>query len=98
MVDDSTATSSAVALAAGLRAREFSSRELLELYLDRIDRLDGDVHAVVTLDADRARAAADAADDAIARGGTLGRSTASRSRSRTPSRPRASVPPAARAS
>ena len=72
MVDDSTATRSAVQLAAGLRAREFSSRELLELYLDRIDRLDGDVHAVVTLDADRARAAADAADDAIARGATPG--------------------------
>jgi amidase len=72
VVDDRIATSSAVQLMAGLRAREFSSRELLELYLDRIQRLDGDVHAVVTLDAERARAAADAADAAIARGDALG--------------------------
>ncbi len=72
MVDDSTATSSAAQLAARIRARELSSRDLLELYLDRIGRLDGDVHAVVTLDADRARAAADAADAAVARDADLG--------------------------
>ena len=72
MVDDSTATRSATELAAGIRAKEWSSRELLELYLDRIDRLDGPVNAVVTLDADRARGAADAADAALARGDDLG--------------------------
>ncbi len=72
MVDDSVATSPAVQLAAQIRARELSSRDLLELYLDRIGRLDGDVHAVVTLDADRARIAADAADDAMAAGVDLG--------------------------
>jgi amidase len=72
VVDDRTATTSAVQLAAGIRAREFSSRDLLELYLDRIARLDGDVHAVVTLDADRARDAADAADAAVAHGELLG--------------------------
>ena len=59
MVDDSTATRSATELAAGIRDKQWSSRELLDLYLDRIDRLDGPVNAVVTLDADRARAAAD---------------------------------------
>ncbi len=72
MVDDRTATSPAVHLAGRIRAGELSSRDLLELYLDRIGRLDGDVHAVVTLDADRARVAADAADDAVARGADLG--------------------------
>ena len=53
-------------------AREVSSRELLELYLDRIERLNRAVNAVVTLDADRARAAADAADDATRPGGGVG--------------------------
>ena len=50
------ATSSAVELTAALRSKEISARELLDLYLERIDRLDRDgVNAVVTLDADRAR-------------------------------------------
>jgi amidase len=65
-------TSSASALAAAIRTGDVSSRELLELYLDRIERLDRDVHAVVTLDAERARAAADAADESRARGDALG--------------------------
>src|SRR4051795_8996412 len=72
MVDDSLATRSASELAAGIRAKEWSSRELLELYLDRIDRLNGPVNAVVTLDADRAREVADAADAALARGDAVG--------------------------
>ncbi len=70
--DDTIATRSASELAAGIRAKEWSSRELLELYLDRIDRLNGPVNAVVTLDADRARVAADAADAALARGDAVG--------------------------
>ncbi len=52
--------------------KDVSSRELLDLYLSRVDRLDESVHAVVTLDADRARAAADAADAATARGDSTG--------------------------
>jgi amidase len=72
VVDDRIATRSAVQLVGGLRSRELSSRELLELYLARIDRLGGEINAVVTLDADRARAAADAADAATARGDALG--------------------------
>ena len=67
------ATSSAVELTAALRSKEISARELLDLYLERIDRLDrGGVNAVVTLDADRARAAARAADEALARGDAVG--------------------------
>ena len=72
MADERTATLSASELAAGIRAKEWSSRELLDLYLDRIDRLNGPVNAVVTLDADRARVAADAADVALARGDAVG--------------------------
>src|SRR5437763_10978217 len=53
---------SATALAAALRAREIGARELLERYLDRVERLNGRLNAVVTLDVERARAAADRAD------------------------------------
>jgi amidase len=66
------ATDSATELAAALRRREAGSVELLDLYLDRIDRLGGDVHAVVTLDVDRARAACADADAALARGDAVG--------------------------
>jgi amidase len=72
MVDDSTATRSASELAAGIRDGQWSSRELLHLYLDRIERLNGPINAVVTLDVDRAHAAADAADAALARGDAVG--------------------------
>src|SRR5688572_14770920 len=69
---DDLATAPATELAGAIRAKEIASRELLDLYLDRIDRLDGPVNAVVTLDADRARDAATAADDALARGEVAG--------------------------
>ncbi|MBV9164453.1 MAG: amidase [Pseudonocardiales bacterium] len=59
-------------LAEAIRTKELSSRELLEAYLDRIGRLDGEINAVVTLDVERARAAAAAADEATARGELLG--------------------------
>src|SRR5687767_2217753 len=72
MTGDAIATWPAVRLAAAIRAREISSRELLELYLDRIARLDPKLNAVVTLDAEGARARCAAADDALARGGVLG--------------------------
>jgi amidase len=48
------------------------SRELLEHFLARIDRLNSKINAVVTLDVERARHAADAADAARARGTLLG--------------------------
>jgi amidase len=67
-----SATSTATELAAAIRSRQVSSLELLDVYLDRIDRLGPLVNAVVTLDAERARAEASAADDATARGEVVG--------------------------
>ena len=67
-----TATATAVELAGAIRAKDLGSLELLDLYLDRIDRLGGDVNAVVTLDADRARDLARSADEATARGDAVG--------------------------
>jgi amidase len=62
----------ATELAAMLRAREISARELLEAHLDRIERWNPAVNAVVTLDAEGARAAADAADAVLASGADVG--------------------------
>jgi amidase len=61
-VDDDFGLAAAVTLAAAIRERTISSRELLELYLRRLERINPQLNAVVTLDADRAVAAAEAAD------------------------------------
>jgi amidase len=71
-MDEALATQDATTLAGAIKRKEVSSRELLDLYLDRIDRLNPAVNAVVTLDVDRARAAADAADGMTARGEKVG--------------------------
>jgi amidase len=62
----------AVDLVAALQKREVSARELLDHYLGRVERLNPPLNAVVTLDVEGARKAADAADAARARGETLG--------------------------
>ena len=62
----------AVRLTRAIRAGEVSSRELLDLFLARIERLGGEVNAVVTLDVERARAQADEADAAAAQGSYFG--------------------------
>ena len=55
-----------------LRAGEVSSRELVDLHLERIERLDGRLNAVVTLDAEGARRQADDLDRTLARGAPVG--------------------------
>ena len=70
--DDDVCYRPATELAAMVRAREISARELLEVHLDRIERFNPSVNAVVTLDPDGARAAADAADAALAAGDAVG--------------------------
>lgn len=62
----------ATELAAALAWREIGARELLERCLERVERLNPALNAVVLLDPGRARAAADAADAAAARGETKG--------------------------
>ncbi|MDP9427373.1 MAG: amidase [Actinomycetota bacterium] len=62
----------ATELAGLIRTRQLSARELTDACLDRIERLDGQVNAVVTVDAEGARAAADAADAALAAGEDVG--------------------------
>ncbi|MER3460614.1 MAG: Asp-tRNA(Asn)/Glu-tRNA(Gln) amidotransferase GatCAB subunit A, partial [candidate division GAL15 bacterium] len=51
--------------------RDLSVRELVDAYLDAIDRLDGLVRAYLTVTADRARAQARELDDRLARGEPL---------------------------
>jgi amidase len=62
----------ATELAAMIRDKEISSVELVESCVDRIERLDGDVNAVVVRDFDRARAAAREADERLAAAGPDG--------------------------
>ena len=63
---------SACDLAKKIRDKEISSRELTDLYIERIERLDGDLNAVVVRDFEGARAAADQADRALAEGREVG--------------------------
>ena len=69
---------SAAEVAAAIRDRRISSRDYLELLLDRVDRLNPPLNTVVTLDAERARREADAADRALAEGRDSARCMASR--------------------
>jgi amidase len=66
------AAATATELVAALRRRQLGSRELLEAYLDRVDRLNPALNALVTVDPERAGAEAAAADEAAARGESLG--------------------------
>ena len=65
-------TAPASDLLQALQTRQLSSRELLESYLSRIERYNPSLNAVVSVDAEGARAAAAAADEATARGHDVG--------------------------
>ncbi|MEV5001806.1 amidase [Nocardioides sp. LML1-1-1.1] len=58
--------------ARAIREREISARELLELHLDRIAERNPELNAIVSLDEERARAGALAADEALASGRPVG--------------------------
>jgi amidase len=62
----------AVELAALIRDREVSSREVIQAHLDRIEAVNPHLNAIVRLLADEALAAADVADRAVADGASLG--------------------------
>jgi amidase len=63
---------SAVELAAMIRDREVSSREVIQAHLDRIETVNPHLNAIVRLLSDQALAAADAADRAVSAGTALG--------------------------
>ena len=63
---------SATALAAEIRAKRISCRELLELYLGRVERYNPSINAIIATDMPAARQRADQADAALARGEVWG--------------------------
>ncbi|MFV0257948.1 MAG: amidase [Acidimicrobiales bacterium] len=63
---------SAVEVAAGIRTRTFTSREVVDAVLERIAAHNPHLNAIVVQRPDEARAQADAADAAVARGDVLG--------------------------
>lgn len=62
----------ALELAELIRSKEVSSREVLDAHLDRVEACNPHLNAIVKVLADDARAAADAADAAVAAGDPLG--------------------------
>ena len=75
MTADALLRSTAAEQAAALAAGEVTSRELTQAHLDRITAVDGAVHAFLDIDAARALADADAADDARRSGEQAGELT-----------------------
>ena len=69
---DLTVDSTARDMAAAIRGRRISARELLELHLARIAERNPQLNAIVSLDEERAGLSADAADQATASGDRLG--------------------------
>ena len=59
-------------LAALIASRQLSSREVVQAHIDRVAAVNPQINAVVTLMADEALRAADAADRAVASGAALG--------------------------
>src|SRR6478672_5830272 len=67
-----TVASTARDQAAAVRSRAISARELLDLHLARIGERNPRLNAIVSLDEDRAREGARAADEALAAGAPVG--------------------------
>ncbi|HEU5130081.1 MAG TPA: amidase [Glycomyces sp.] len=64
--------STAREMLAAVREKRISARELLDLHLARIEEMNPHVNALVSLDPERAREQATAADDRLARGEEVG--------------------------
>ncbi len=62
----------AIELAARIRKKQISARDVMAAHLAQIERLNPKVNAIITLVAERAMADAARADEAAARGGPLG--------------------------
>lgn len=71
MLTDDTAFTPATELRRLIGAKQVSPVELVDLYLRRIERLDGTLHSYLTVAAEQALAAAKAAEAAVVRGDTL---------------------------
>jgi amidase len=69
---DVSVDSTAREMVAAVRSRAISARELLDLHLARIAERNPELNAIVSLDQDRARAGATAADEATASGAATG--------------------------
>jgi amidase len=63
---------SAVELASEIKAKRIGCRELLELYLKRVERYNPQLNAIIATDIEGARKRADAADAALAKGESWG--------------------------
>ena len=72
MSDTPLAFDTATNLVKKIKSKEISSRELTDLYIGRIKKHDPELNAVPVHNFDRARAAADTADAALAKGEDLG--------------------------
>ncbi len=71
-MSDLSVDSTARELVAAVHGRAISARELLELHLTRISERNPELNAIVSLDEERARAGAAAADEALASGAPVG--------------------------
>jgi amidase len=69
---DLTVDSTAREMVGAIRDRTISARELLELHLHRIAERNPELNAIVSLDEERARTGAAAADETTARGDRIG--------------------------
>src|SRR3954449_2663887 len=67
-MSDITVESTAREQASAVRRQEISARELLDLHLARIAERNPELNAIVSLDEERAREGAKAADEALTRG------------------------------
>jgi amidase len=72
IIDDDITSKSAGELASAIRAKQLSSRAIVEAHLEQIAKVNPKLNAIVQLTADSARKEADEADAALSRGDVKG--------------------------